>query len=136
LHERIGGAWIHINEGLRRLYRVVGGGETVVMLLDAYDPRFRLALDYPFLGGRLQVAAGILRIAKRTGARLVYGVVKERDWRVEVSLRPLPADPEAAMARAVVELEQDVRERPWEWWQWPLTGRLWHPREGKEGRDP
>lgn len=133
LHGRIGGAWIHINEGMRRLYRVVAGGETVVMLLDAFDPRFRLALEYPFLGGRLHVAAGILRVARRTGAGLLYGVVKEHGWRVGVELRALPADPEAAMAQAVAELERDVRERPWEWWQWPLTGRLWRPPVPEQG---
>lgn len=127
LHRRIGGAWIHINEGMRRLYRAVGGGETVVVLLDAYDPRFRLTLDYPFLDGRLHVAAGILRVARRTGAALLYGVVRERDWRVQVELRSLPEEPEAAMAQAVAELESDVQARPWEWWQWPLVGRLWRP---------
>ncbi|HHB12157.1 MAG TPA: hypothetical protein ENK62_03040 [Chromatiales bacterium] len=127
LHRRIGGPWVTINDDLRRLYRALEAGETVVMLLDAYSPRFRLALDYPFLDGTLHVAPGILRVARRTGAALVYGRVKERDWRVDVELRPLPDEPEAGMAQAVAELEHDVRERPWEWWQWPLTGRLWTP---------
>ncbi len=125
LHARIGGAWVTVNQGLKGLYRRVAAGETVIILLDAFASRFRLPLAYPFLGGRLHLPAGILRIARRTGARLLYGVVKEREWRVDVELRPLPGEPEAAMAQAVAELERDVRERPWEWWQWPLMEQIW-----------
>lgn len=123
----IGGSWITLGDDLRRLYTVLAAGETLVLLFDAFTPeRPQKKLMAPFLGGELVVSRGIARLAERTGARVVYGVAHERDWRIEAELRPLPDQPEAALVTAVAELERDLRSAPWLWWHWNILELIWH----------
>lgn len=126
LYRCIGGAWLTLADDLRGLYKVLSAGETMVILFDAFNPeRAQSTLQAPFLGGMLTVTRGIERLAAKTGAAIVYGVAHERGWRIEAELRPLPAEPEAALRAAVVELERDVRAAPWSWWQWNILDAIW-----------
>ncbi len=125
LLSHIGGRWVTLGDDMRGLYKGLKQGETIVMLMDAYNPQFQLNRSYPFLGGRLRLADGIERIAARTGARLLYGSVHEQGWRLNVELTRLPDDPAEAMGAAVALLENKVREMPWQWWQWGIIDRLW-----------
>ena len=63
--------------------------------------------------------------ARKTGARLVYGVAVTEGHRVRASLRPLPDGAEAGLRAAVAELERDVRAHPWHWWQWNILDLVW-----------
>ena len=121
------GTGVTLEDDLRGIYRALKANEAVVILLDAYNPRLRRFREYPFLGGTLSLPTGIERISGATKAALVYGVVKESGWRVKAEIRPLPGTGAEAMAQAVRELEQDVSERPWEWWQWGFIKTMWHP---------
>ena len=124
----IQGRWLTLGDDMRLLYRALEQGETMVMLLDAYTPeRRQKKLSLPFLGGYLSVSRGLVRIAEKTGARIVYGVSYERDWAIEAFIRPLPDDPFEALQTAVDILEQDVLSTPWAWWHWNVWEAIWSP---------
>lgn len=121
---------------LRPLYRHLQHGGVVAMALDEPLPPARLTpLKRPFLGGHLRIAPTVARMAARTGARLLYAVIHEDDWRTRVELRPLPDAPQAALAAAVRELARDVDCTPWLWWQWPLLDTLWQAAPSLEPTD-
>ena len=122
-----GGRWITTQDNLRSLYEALAQGEIMIIMLDVAEPDPARRFEAPFLGGTLAVPSGILRLAAKTGARLVYGVAKDRGRAVAAELRPLPQAPEAALTAAIGELEKDVREAPWQWWQWHQFGQVWRP---------
>lgn len=125
LHARIGGPWITLEDNLRRLYDALKGGETLVILLDAFTPSDTTREPSAFLGGQLQIPRGIQRLAQRTGAAMLYGVVHERGWRAEAELRALPGEPCEALTAAVDELALDVATTPWQWWHWNILDYIW-----------
>lgn len=127
LHARIRGPWVTLADNLRHLYGALERGETMVILMDAFIPGDTSRISLPFLGGQLQVAQGVERLARRTGATLIYGVVHERGWRAEAELRALPRTPEEALLAAVAELERDVGATPWQWWHWNILDYIWTP---------
>ncbi len=128
LHSYIGGRWVTIGGSLRGLYRGLARGETIIILLDAYVPRWeKRAVTVPFLGGHLALPSGIRRLAARTGARLVYGWAAQQGWRVDCGLVALAEDPEVAFLEAVRRLEEDVRRWPWLWWHWNVAALIWRP---------
>src|SRR5450759_1429251 len=122
-----GGRWITTMDNLRLLYQALNRGETIIIMLDVLEPDPGKRFEAPFLGGIMGTPMGIVRLATRTGARLVYGVAKEQGRVVAPELRPLPEQPEAAMVAAIRELEKDVLEAPWQWWQWGHFGQVWRP---------
>ncbi|HHH38506.1 MAG TPA: hypothetical protein ENK50_02885 [Sedimenticola sp.] len=131
LHRFIRGRWVTIGSNLRELHRALRQGETLIILLDAYVPGWdRRAVSAPFLGGELALPSGILRLARKTGTRLVYATALQRNWQVQGRLRALPPEPEPAFQAAVRCLEQDVRQCPWLWWQWHIIPMIWLPGEG------
>lgn len=124
----IQGRWIMLADDMRSLYRALEQGETMVLLLDSYTPeRIQKKLSLPFLGGHLAVSRGIVRLAQKTGAQIVYGVPYENGWRIEASLRPLSTDPEQALHEAIAQLEQDILKTPWAWWHWNIWDAIWTP---------
>ncbi len=124
-HRVTRGPLVTLEDNLRPIYRALLEGQAVIMLMDAFHPRFRRFVSYPFLGGSISLPAGALRLAGKTGASMVYGVARESGWHVDVEIRPLPGEPGDAMSAAVEELERDVMERPWEWWQWFNIREIW-----------
>lgn len=121
----LGGRWVSLGGPLRDLYRGLEAGEAITILLDAYMPSFGTRIGVPFMGGSLLVPQGVERLARKTGARMVYGVAVTEGHRVRASLRPLPDGAEAGLRAAVAELERDVRAHPWHWWQWNILDLVW-----------
>jgi KDO2-lipid IV(A) lauroyltransferase len=122
-----GGPWITTRDNLRSLYEALAQGEILIIMLDVAEPDPAKCFEAPFLGGTLAVPNGILRIAQKTGARLVYGVARDRDRAVAAELRPLPEAPDAALTAAIRHLEGDVLAAPWQWWQWYHLKHVWRP---------
>jgi KDO2-lipid IV(A) lauroyltransferase len=123
-----GGPWLTLGDDFRKLYKSLNDGATMVILFDAYSPEHsRNKMEVPFLGGLLQVSRGIEKLAKKTGATIIYGVAKEDGWRINAELYALPADPTAALRAAVAQLERDVLETPWQWWHWNILDYIWMP---------
>jgi len=119
------GTLVTLEDNLRPIYKAISANEPVIMLMDAWHPRFRKFNHYPFLGGEIRLPAGALRIGMKTGAPMFYGVVRERGWQVDVALTDLPGPADTSLNTAVNLLEADVIERPWEWWQWYNIAELW-----------
>ena len=42
-------------------------------------------------------------------------------------IRPLDADPTRAVDQVIEQLERDVRDRPWAWWNWGLIDAMTTP---------
>ncbi len=120
------GTGITLGDNQRKIFRALGRNEAMVILMDAYHPDFRNMREHPFLGGTIKLPTGIERISERTRSPLVYGIVKGgQGWRVRAELRPIDGYGKEAFDRAVEELEKDVRERPWDWWQWGYMNSMW-----------
>ena len=126
-HEVTRGTLVTLEDNLRPIYKALLRNEAVILLMDAFHPRFKRFNSYPFLGGRVRLPVGALRLAEKTGAPMVYGVARENGWRVEVNIRDLPLPAEAALEAAVAELGADIVKRPWEWWQWFNIREIWRP---------
>lgn len=124
---KAGGRWVTTLDNLRVLYDALRNGETIIIMQDVVEPDPTRRVTAPFLGGTIGLPPGILRLAKHTGARLVYGAAQDRHSGVRAEIRPLPIDPQAGVVAAMAELEKDVRNTPWQWWQWPALSALWSP---------
>lgn len=120
-----GDDWFTLHSSMRPLYEALQNGKWVIIMCDLFEANPKSRMEVPFLGGRYLAANGIVRLAKKTGALLVYGVGKEQGRNVQAELRPLPEDPEDAMAAAFLELEKDVLEHPWQWWHWHTLEHAW-----------
>lgn len=121
------GRWVRAGENIRSLYKALESGETMAFLFDLYEPNVQKRFRAAFFDGELCVAGGLVRIAEKTRARLLYGVVKDNASGVKIEIRPLPEDPHSAMQSAVKELEKDVLTAPWQWWQWNIWEHIWLP---------
>jgi len=121
--------WITTAHDYRRVYRALGKGRVVLIAMDGLETNSTQQMQFPFFGGTLRLPSGLVRIAERTGARLVYAAVREarRGWGVTIEIHPLARDPAAALAGSVAILERDVRRTPSHWWQWPLVPVFWQP---------
>jgi len=109
-----GGSWITTADDPRKIYRSLRSGEILLIALDGNETNSSERFEQQFLGGTLSLPGSIIRIAKTTGARLVYAVTKDSDYGcgVEISFHDLPCQPEDALALSVRRLEDDLREPP------------------------
>ncbi len=127
LLDKIGGPLITLNDDKRLIYRALEGGATLVMLVDAitsdYGKQRKMAVN--FGDGVLHLPTGIARIARSTGAKLVYGSIPERGWGGVAQLRALDDDAETALQQAMAYLAAAVEARPGQWWQWGQLDLCW-----------
>ncbi len=122
------GGWRTTGDDMRPVLRGLKEGQAWVILADAWNENFGRMREHPFLGGYLNLPTGIERLARSAQVPLLYAATHTvTPNRLRVVVEQLPADPGAAVDRAVARLEQDVRERPWAWWQWGLWERMWRP---------
>ncbi len=129
----LGGAWLTTDASPRRLLTGLARGETWVALPDAWSPQIQRHDPYPFLGGTLQLPAGLRRIAERAAPRLITAEVRSHSAaRLSVRFSALPDDPDAAFAALVARLETIVRTEPWRWWQWEALPWAWRAAHGNE----
>ncbi len=122
-----GGRWLMLDDSMRLLYSGLKSGETIIMMYDLHEANPSSMLELPFCGGTMRLPRGVERVAERTGARVIYGIARDKGRRVEAELRKLPQNPQQALIAAVKELEKDVQAAPWQWWQWPLYDHAWAP---------
>lgn len=124
--------WVTTADDPRALYRSLKAGKIMLVAMDGTETSSPNRTNLPFLGGTLSIPQGILRVATKTGARLVFASVKEEGYGVKISLHALPDEPMSALVEAARLLECDVIAYPWQWWQWAATGALWHPDPGTD----
>ncbi len=125
-----GGPWFTLQAAMNPLYRALKSGQWIVIMCDLFEPAAKAQLEMPFMGGKFLAPSGIPRLARKTGARLVYGVGKEDlSGAVHLSLKPLPEDPELGLISAFSELEKDVCEYPWQWHHWHVMREAWQRNE-------
>jgi len=121
-----GGTWHTTSDGLRPVHESLRAGQGWVILADAWRPEFGRLRGHPFLGGGLSLPTGIERLAQSTGVPLLHAVTCSRSPdHLDVLVEPLPDNPRQAIDAVVQRLEQDVRSRPWAWWQWGLWDQMW-----------
>lgn len=120
-----GGRYIMLDDSMRPLYNGLMAGEMFIVMFDLHELKPAKRLVAPFFNGELSIPRGIERLANRTGAKIVYGVARDREYKIEVDLCELPPDPREALMAAVGKLEKDVKENPWQWWQWRIFNQIW-----------
>lgn len=119
------GTWTTTGDDPRRIYRALKEGEIMLIALDGNASNSKSRVAFPFLGGTLSLPEGIVRIAAKTGAKLVYAATVDHGHGVEINIYNLPDDPLEAMRSAVEIMERDIMAYPWHWWQWIGLGALW-----------
>lgn len=119
------GTWTTTGDDPRRIYRALKEGEIILIALDGIESNSNSRISFPFLGGILSLPEGIVRIAAKTGAKLVYAATVEHGHGVEINIYDLPDNPQEAMGVAVGIFERDIIANPWHWWQWLALGALW-----------
>lgn len=123
-----GGTSVKRNRSVRKIYDSLAQGNTWTILADAWHPEARNKRGHPFLGKTLYLATGIERIAAHTQAALLHVTsFTEPDGSVRVRIRELQGSPEQAVDQVIAQLERDVRERPWAWWNWGLLDAMTTP---------
>lgn len=124
----IGGQWRTTEQSLRPVHESLKAGEGWIILADAWNASFSRLRAHQFLGGWLNAATGIERLAQSTGAALVQAVTySDSPARLRVVVERLDDNPVRALDRVFERLDRDVRERPWAWWHWGLWDRMWRP---------
>jgi lauroyl/myristoyl acyltransferase len=121
-----GGEWISSDDSPLKIYANLKEGRSILMAFDGVESTSDKKIARSFLGGTVELATGSLRIAKRTGAAMLYVGVKECETGLQFELTALPEDPELALQAAVAYLEKDIMEMPWHWWLWRALPRVWH----------
>ena len=128
VQKAMGGAWLQRNHNMRPLYTGLKKGETWVILLDAQAQPNTPSAHYPFLGGQLELPTGLIRIAEKCNARLVYGSIEESTPdQLQARIRPLSPNPSEAFNEAVKLLEHDTQTNPSQWWHWNVLDYIWQP---------
>jgi len=124
------GTWITTGDDPRRVYRALDAGEIMLIALDGTETNSTSRLKYPFMGGILTLPEGILRIASKTQAKMVFVSTVEHGYEVDIYINELPNDPQEGLAKAIQLLERDIIKYPWQWWQWAALASLWQPPKG------
>jgi lauroyl/myristoyl acyltransferase len=130
----IKGQYRSTSESLRPVHEGLLEGEVWFILADVWQPHFSRLRKHPFLGGEISLPTGIERLAKSTGVPLVHAVTySEGTSQLRVEVDPLPEEPKAAVSAVIRRLENDVRARPWAWWQWGVWDQMWQRAELTDG---
>jgi len=119
-----GGQWFTTTDNdVKKLYRALKNGETVVIMSDVKSDN---SISSDFFAGKLSVAQGVLRLAEYTHAKIVYGVCFDDTVNnVIAEIRSLPDVPLEAMHGMIKELEKDVQANPWQWFHLNSLNILW-----------
>jgi lauroyl/myristoyl acyltransferase len=120
------GSWFTTADSPRKTYQALKQGEIMLIAMDGIETNSSNRFHFPFLGGTLTLPEGIVRIAQKTGAKMVFGHAMEVGRTVHINIFALPDDPYNALQQSVQQLEQDVIAYPWQWWQWAALASLWH----------
>lgn len=122
----IGGQYRSSGESLRPVLESLRAGQVWIILADVWSPEFSRLRKHPFLGGDASFPTGIERLAQSAGVPLLHAITYSQDPdRFSVVVQALPERPQSAIDAVIQQLHQDVRERPWAWWQWGVWDHLW-----------
>jgi len=120
------GSWFTLQTSMTSLYKALKAGQWVIVMCDLFESNERSQSQVPFLGGSFSAPSGIPRLAKKTGAKLIYAVGKEDfNGTVHVDFKPLSGDPDQGLQEAFSHLEQDINEHPWQWHHWSVMSEAW-----------
>ncbi len=125
IQSHLGGPWITTGDSPRLIYQSLKAKEAIIIVMDGLETNSEARASLPFLGGTLSLPGGILRIASKTGASMVYASTLDREVGTEINLHSLPDDPEAGLAEAVRIFERDLEAEPWQWWLWEALDAMW-----------
>jgi hypothetical protein len=120
-----GGLWFTTNDSYLSLARAIKAGERLIIMLDLPESDAARQVRVPFGRGNLLLPPGIVRLAKQTGAKLFYGCAEDCGTRAVCRITALPDIPAEAMIQAAAILDDNCRQKPWQWWQWHMLPLLW-----------
>lgn len=124
--EVIRGQYRSSSDSLRPVHESLRAGQVWIILADVWRPEFSRLRKHPFLGGEISLPTGIERLAQSAGVPLLHAITySQGPDRLSVVVEPLPEDPQRAIDAVIQRLQNDVRERPWAWWQWGVWDHMW-----------
>lgn len=123
LQAALGGPFLVEGDDLRPLYRELNQ-HLVTLIFDV--PYLEIppgCVTVPFLGGKIQVPAGIYRIAKKTKSIVAPFYMRDCGGGKVVAefsglLDPYNYNDEDFMSLLAMQLETQIRMRPGQWWLW------------------
>ncbi len=128
----LGGDVIARGRDTRALFKVLSGGGSLVIIVDAPAAEGDRPIAVPFLGGIGRFSPGILKLARRYNARLLPYFAVEREGRlrgeVHAPVGIAGLDDPAAMLAIMAPVESMIRRHPEQWWMWPHLHAIWSPR--------
>ena len=115
----MGGQMISKGSSYRRLYRALEDQGILIIIIDAPPGRGDARAQVPFLGGRLTISPGALRLAEKSGAAVVPYFALETANGLEGHIQPQldlsGLGQDQALAAMFAPLEALVREHPEQW---------------------
>lgn len=103
---------------MRGPFRWLQQGNMLFIAADGAGPgrTFGRARRLPFLSGSYQFPSGYLKLAEKTGARLIWLQLEEKDRCLHISCRPLPVSGGDETLQDIARLlENNVRRAPCAW---------------------
>ncbi len=140
LQQVLGGPFLVEGEDLRPLYRQLDSSLITLIFDVPYVERQPGSVTVPFLTGKINVPAGIYRVAKKTRAVVVPFYMDDQGAGEVVAEFSAMLDPnnyndEEFMSLLVGELERHIKKRPGHWWLWEALPLLRsNNNESNEGR--
>lgn len=129
LQQGLGGPFLVEGDDLRPLYYALDD-HLIALIFDVpYTQAHKGSVTVPFIGGSIDIPAGIYRIAKKTRAVIAPFFMRDLGngrTRAEFSelLDPSDYDETTLMKLLASQLEQRIRENPAQWWLWPALPLL------------
>lgn len=123
LQQVLGGPFLVEGEDLRPLYRQLDHSLITLIFDVPYVEKQPGSVTVPFLNGKINVPAGIYRIAKKTKAVVVPFYMDDQGAGEVVAEFSAVLDPnnyndEEFMSLLVCELEMHIKKQPGHWWLW------------------
>lgn len=129
LQQALGGPFLVEGDELRPLYRALND-HLIALIFDVpYTQTHKGSVTVDFMGGTIDLPAGIYRIAKKTRAVIAPFFMRDRgSGRVSAEfsalLDPFDYNETVLMGLLASQLEQRIRESPGHWWLWPALPLL------------
>jgi len=132
MHSAMKGTFIHTDESMRSLYKVLSNGETLIVLVDVPPVPGQAYYEVDFLDGVAKFPKGIVKLANKLDALLVpYFTMEHQGY---LSGEFLPAiETKNLQSEEIVNLllqpiEAKIQQYPDQWWMWPWLFAFWTKR--------
>ena len=132
MHSAMKGTFVHTNESMRSLYKVLSNGETLIVLVDVPPILGQAYYEVNFLGGIAKFPKGIVKLANKLDALLVpYFTTEHQGYLCGEFLPAIESknlQNEEIIDKLLMPIEEKIQQHPEQWWMWPWLHAFWTKR--------